>query len=487
MSDKNSKERTGIRFDIFLHFLAPYLIIYTRKEVWLRIDPKIVFALSTRERKGAHMQKELSLYAILRKILCELNEQVVDHGDRVAFLYLKMAEYRGYPDDTHLENMMLACYTHDIGAYKTEKFLDLLKFDVSHPLEHCIYGYLFMKYFSPLGDAAEVLLHHHTPYSEKTDMFVPYQDEGILIHFLDRVDIFNVKHTDVDDLIWQVRNGAGRNFDPKDVEDFLRLQESVNVIESLRDGTYSVEVRNYFNQKACSHLLIKPIINMLAYEIDFKSEQTVIHTITTSILARILGEKRNLSSQEIENLEYAARLYDLGKIKIPTEILEKPGKLTAEEYHVIKKHVLYTDLIIGEQFPEEIVEIASRHHERLDGSGYPMGLTAEQLTVSDKILQVADVVSALLQRRSYKAAMDKKTVLAILQDQEGLGKLDSETVRIIKEEYDAIIPDVMEKAHDTICRYENLQEEYTYYLKKYSEHESEIIEEFGLFSSLVKR
>ena len=433
------------------------------------------------------MKKELSLYAILRKILCELNEQVVDHGDRVAFLYLKMAEYRGYPDDEHLEHMMLACYTHDIGAYKTEKFLDLLKFDVSHPLEHCIYGYLFMKYFSPLGDDAEVLLYHHTPFSEKADSPIPYQDEGILIHFLDRVDIFNVKHTDMDDLIWQIRNGSGRNFDPRDVEDFIRLQESENVLESLKDGTYSVEVRNYFNQKERSHRLIKPIINMLAYEIDFKSEQTVIHTVTTAVLVRILGEKRNLTAQQIEYLEYAARLHDLGKIKIATEILEKPGKLTDDEYHVMKKHVSYTEMIIGELFPEEIVEIASRHHERLDGSGYPRGLTGEQLTISDRILQVADVVSALLQKRSYKTEMDKETVIAILQEQEKQGKLDSETVRIVKEEYDAIIQEVMAEAHDTIFHYENLQEEYTYYFKKYSEHENEIIEEFGLFSSLTKK
>lgn len=433
------------------------------------------------------MQKDLSLYAILRKILCELNEQVVDHGDRVAFLYLKMAEYRGLPDDKHLEDMMLACYTHDIGAYKTEKFLDLLKFDVSRPLEHCIYGYLFMKYFSPLGDAAEVLLYHHMPYAEKTDTFVPYQDEGILIHFLDRVDIFNIKHEDYDDLIWQIKNGAGRNFNPKDVEDFIGLQDSMHVLESLRDGTYSVEVRNYFNKKERSDRLIKPVIDMLAYEIDFKSEQTVIHTITTSLLAHILGEKTGLTAQEIENLEYAARLHDLGKIKIPTAIVEKPGKLTDAEYGVMKKHVLYTDLIIGELFPEEIVEIASRHHERLDGSGYPMGLTDEQLTVSDKVLQVADVISALLQKRSYKAAMNKETVLSILEEQANLKKLDAKTVKILKDEYDEIISDVMHQSHDTICRYENLQEEYTYYLKKYSEHETEIIEEFGLFSSTIKK
>ena len=194
------------------------------------------------------MKNDVSLYAVLRQIMNELNSQVVEHGERVAYLYLKISEYRKESDSEHREKMMLACYAHDIGAYKTEKFLDVLKFDIDKPLEHCIYGYLFMKYFSPLEKDAEVLLYHHTYFSEREKYQSEYLDEGIFIHLLDRIDIFNMKHEDMDDVLWQVRHGADRNFNPKDVEDFIAANEKYDLLEHLRDKTYRVDVRRFFHE-----------------------------------------------------------------------------------------------------------------------------------------------------------------------------------------------------------------------------------------------
>ena len=430
------------------------------------------------------MKRDLSLYAILKKILSELNEQIVDHGERVAYLYLKMAEYRQRPNDTHLENMMLACYAHDIGAYKTEKFKDLLKFDIDHPLEHCIYGYLFMKYFSPLKDSAEVLLYHHTYFADREKYESPYLDDGILIHFLDRIDIFNLKFDNKEDLYNQALHGAGNNFNPRDVEEFIEADQHYGLIEHLRDGTYRIDVRNYFNEPQRVERLIAPIVNMLAYEIDFKSEQTVVHSITVTLFSGIIATHLGLSPAEVEEIEYAARVHDLGKIAIPDTILEKPGKLTPDEYHIMKKHMLYTDLIIGELFPDSIVRIAVRHHERLDGSGYPLGLVASELSTADRVLQVADVASALLQKRSYKDAMDKETVLDILQWNADEGKLDADIVSLFAREYDVIVPEVKEKSQDIIAAYENLQAEYQQILDEQAKIEHEAIDEFDLLPSL---
>ena len=427
------------------------------------------------------MYSNLSLYAILRRILSELNEQIVDHGDRVAYLYLKMAEFREKEDNRYFENMMLTCYAHDIGAYKTEKFLDLLRFDVTHTLEHCVYGYLFMKYFSPIGDDAEVLLYHHTYYSDRDKYESPHLDEGILIHFLDRVDIFSLKYDSNDDVIHQCMNGAGRNFNPKDVEEFIAAEEKYSILQHLRDGSYRSDVQNYFNQPHRLARLLGPIINMLAYEVDFKSEQTVIHSITTTLLATILASKLGLSADEIRDLEYAARVHDLGKIDVDSEILEKPGKLTAEEYQLMKRHVEYTEVILRDLFPAPVTIIASHHHERLDGSGYPRGLRGDQLSLSDRIMQVADVASALLQRRSYKEALDKETVVSILQQEAANGKLDAAIISLLVEEYDGIIPEVWERSKDTIRCYEGLQAEYQHYLAELNQVENDEFEEFDLF------
>ena len=431
------------------------------------------------------MKQDLHLYAILRRMLIELNSQVVDHGDRVAYLYLKMGEYRGLDDDLRFEHMMLACFAHDIGAYKTEKFLDLLRFDVSHTLEHCVYGYLFMKYFSPLREDAEVLLYHHSPYNERDSIQSPLRDEGFLIHLLDRVDILSVAGTDPEEIRRLLREVSGRNFAPDDVEDFIAADLRDHLIDHLRDGSYAAEVDRYFSRPAHTARLLGPVIDMLAYEIDFLSEQTVVHSITTTLFAGILGKRLGLDDEEIEALEYAARLHDLGKIRIPLEILEKPGKLTAEEYTVMKRHVGYTEEITADLFPASIVRTAARHHERLDGSGYPEGLTEPELTLPERILQVADVASALLQKRSYKDAMDKSVVIRILTEESDAGRLDPLSVRTLVEDYDTIVTDVWARSKGTVTLYESMREEYAETLRQYSSvGHGDSFEEFGLFSSI---
>ena len=413
------------------------------------------------------MLSNISLYAVMRRILNELNEQVVDHGERVAYLYLKMAQYRALPDDRQLEERMLACFAHDIGAYKTEKFLDLLRFDVTNTLEHCIYGYLFMKYFSPLQEAAEVLLYHHTLYADRALYDSPYLADGMLIHFLDRVDILHIKYEDTRDILRLLHEGAGRNFAPRDAEDFEKAEERYHLIAHLRDGSYREEVRRYFDRPEHERLL-RPIIFMLAYEVDFRSEQTVVHTITVTLLAWQLGRELGLSREEQDALTLAAAMHDLGKISVPTEILEKPARLTPEEYEIMKTHVVHSERIIRDLFPEEIVRIAVRHHERSDGSGYPHGLAAAELTRSERIMQVADVASALMQRRSYKQAMERDEVLSILQKEADAGRLDGAIVAILAERYDYIVSHVRAHAAETIRLYEGLQDEYQRYLVRYA-------------------
>ena len=431
------------------------------------------------------LKKDISLYSVLNRILSELNEQVVAHGERVAYLYLKLSQYRGLPDSPHTENMMLACYAHDIGAYKTEKFLDLLRFDVTNTLEHCIYGYLFMKYFSPIGDAAEVLLYHHTFYTQRNAIESAYIDDGILIHFLDRIDVLDIIGSD-EEMMHQIREVSGRNFNPADVADFIEANRKYSIMEHLKDGSFRDEVRAYFDTPERIERLINPVITMLACEIDFKSEQTVVHTITTDLFSEIFAEKLGLDELEIEKIRCAARIHDAGKIDVPMEIVEKPGKLTPEEYSEMKNHVVYTSSITRGLLPDSVVEIASHHHERLDGSGYPLGLKAEELSVSDRILQVADVASALLQKRSYKDVMGKETVLRILNEEAERGKLDADIIRIFSAEYDEIVGSVWEMSRDTISRYENLQVEYRQYLNDSLLEENGRAEEFGLFTGVVQ-
>lgn len=125
-------------------------------------------------------------------------------------------------------------------------------------------------------------------------------------------------------------------------------------------------------------------LEMQALSIDFRSE---------------------IPKDSYSDLYYGALLHDIGKVSTPVEILEKPGKLTSEEFEVMKKHVTETRKILDGYVNPKAYRIAVRHHEKLDGSGYPLGLKAEDLSLEERICAISDIVSALV-RRGVKAVID---------------------------------------------------------------------------------
>ncbi len=114
----------------------------------------------------------------------------------------------------------------------------------------------------------------------------------------------------------------------------------------------------------------------------------------------------NLPSAQIEGLIVAGQLHDIGKISVPSDILNKPGRLSEGEMIVIKGHSQISyDILKNIEFPWPVARIAYQHHERLDGSGYPLGLKGRDILLEAKILSVADVVEAMASHRPYRPAL----------------------------------------------------------------------------------
>ncbi|MGC8574942.1 MAG: HD-GYP domain-containing protein [Caldisericum sp.] len=132
-------------------------------------------------------------------------------------------------------------------------------------------------------------------------------------------------------------------------------------------------------------------------------------------------------------MEIAGYLHDLGKLAVPKEILEKPDKLSTEEFNVVKSHTYYTYRILSciPNF-ETINRWASFHHERLDGSGYPFRLSAFDLPLGSRIMAVADVFTALTEDRPYRAGMDVDKALKIIENMSQNNILDVYTVQLLK-------------------------------------------------------
>ena len=138
-------------------------------------------------------------------------------------------------------------------------------------------------------------------------------------------------------------------------------------------------------------------------------------------------------------MRIAGYLHDIGKLKIPNEVLEKPGKLTEAEFNVIKEHAYYTWLLLKDVNGfGQIADWASLHHEKLNGNGYPFHLKGEQLPLGARIMTVADIFSALTEDRPYRKSMEKEQVIAILREDAQRELLSQRLVELLIGHYDPI-------------------------------------------------
>jgi len=219
--------------------------------------------------------------------------------------------------------------------------------------------------------------------------------------------------------------------------------EKIGVIEVLnKDGGFSeedAETVELFAKLIGRKLLsawryekfsesFKKILLAIATAIDKRDNYTHQHSKNVARISVEIGKRMGLSQQELEKLEFSAILHDVGKIGIPDSILLKPGKLTDEEYKIIKNHTVYGAEILSQvkYVDEDILKGALEHHERLDGSGYPYGKKGEEISLFGKIIGIADVFDALSSKRTYKEAWDFGEVLKIIEADVEKGKFSKE-------------------------------------------------------------
>ena len=169
-------------------------------------------------------------------------------------------------------------------------------------------------------------------------------------------------------------------------------------------------------------------ITAMANTLDIRDPYTADHQRRVVKLAVAIGEEMEISKGKMDGLRMAGVIHDIGKIAIPLAILNKPGKITDTEFTLIKTHseVGY-DILKKVEFPWPIADIVIQHHERLDGSGYPKGLSGDQILLEAKILAVADVVEAMSSHRPYRPALGMEKALAEVTSKKG-GIFDSAVV-----------------------------------------------------------
>lgn len=171
-------------------------------------------------------------------------------------------------------------------------------------------------------------------------------------------------------------------------------------------------------------------VNAISKIGELRDVYTASHQKKVADLSCAIGREMGLKDEKIRNLSFGSLLHDVGKFFVPSEILNKPGKMTDLEYQIIQTHVDESYNVVKEiDFPKEIHTMVYQHHERLDGSGYPLGISGDEIILESRILAVADVVEAMTSHRPYRAALGIDAALKEILFYRGT-KYDAEVVDV---------------------------------------------------------
>lgn len=247
----------------------------------------------------------------------------------------------------------------------------------------------------------------------------------------------------VEGMFHVIEERSGTWFDPDLVLALQTLRDDRAFWHSLEDRRPERLVVQYEPAdriRVATEARIDRVAEAFAQVIDAKSPYTATHSAGVAEIAVGLAKVQGLIPKEQNDLRRAGLLHDIGKLGVPNTILDKTSKLDAREWGVMREHPRYTVEILSQVAVfKPIAAMSGRHHERLDGSGYHLGLRGEQLTGMDRILQVADVAEALAADRPYRAGLNPDEVLAIIDAEAGT-KLCPETVESLHVYLDDIKP-----------------------------------------------
>ncbi|MEK4060885.1 MULTISPECIES: HD-GYP domain-containing protein [Paenibacillus] len=209
----------------------------------------------------------------------------------------------------------------------------------------------------------------------------------------------------------------------KDLFNSFRLTRKVPLADIRKDVVPVVQ-----------EISLLPDIFALFEAIQGKDDYTYQHNIGVGVLSTLIGRWMNMGQAELSVLSLAATLHDIGKLKIPSELLNKPDKLTAEEFAMVRKHTIYGYEMLKETTGanSHITLTALQHHERNDGKGYPLGLKEEQIDSYSKIVAVADIFHAMSSKRPYHEAMPFHSIVEQMR-RGSFGALDPHVVSVFLE------------------------------------------------------
>jgi HD-GYP domain-containing protein (c-di-GMP phosphodiesterase class II) len=385
-----------------------------------------------------------------------LHPAISDHHLRVAYIGSCLAEQLGL-DAAKTQDILIAGALHDVAAVSSVVWLALLdealaqyhSTDGQLPEDlhrHGFEGYLLMRDFPPFAAAAEAIRFHHVDWqfgrgSELAGQAVPIASH--ILHLADRVAVLpqdgrNVLEQ-VSGMQRTIASGSGALFQPEIVAAFEAISARESFWLDLVSPHKEEIVQGRFGSTNVNLDLdgLYELAKVFGKIIDYRSPFTAAHSSAVAATAEALAGQMGISLHQRRLIGVAGYLHDIGKLAVPPEILDKPGKLTADEMFIIKQHPYYTHRILSMVSGLETVNLwASLHHERLDGTGYPF--RPGEIPLGSRLIAVADIFTALTENRPYRQGMDRAQSMAVLDRLVAERAIDGEIVSVLRRNFDAL-------------------------------------------------
>ena len=383
-----------------------------------------------------------NLWQVAIDFIGRIDHKQMEYNIKLAYVVYKVCKLEGMNNNKIKSMVFLSCF-NDVGK--------LSKRDDGG--DTAIETYLFLKYFSPVKGFAEVLLHNVNA-TKKLGLDSYGRIFAMCKKYVKYLNDMNDK-----DAAYRKLMVDPKEFRGTDIIALTKLVMKTDIVYEINSMHYKTIVYKFISKMIFGIRERNQFITMLASLFEMYNKTTLAHSKATAIIAYRLSGLMKVKKERRKKIYIAGLCHDLGKVSIPLRILDKPDKLTDNEYRIMKKHVTYTKEILYGKMDYDIVEIAYRHHERLDGSGYPNKVKGAHMTADQKILQVADVISALIAKRSYKDAWDVNVVIDILDKNVEENKLDKEVVELFKKHQNKVLADaniVIEAANK---KYDKIEKE----------------------------
>ncbi len=384
----------------------------------------------------------------LSQALDYVHPAIVDHQQRVAYIALSIARQVGM-DNPKQMNLFFAAALHDIGLVGVENRINGLHKDKWEQIDwHAEAGFALLNRIPLFARSAQAIRYHHTPWAngkgcEHDGNRIPFASH--IISLADSVERMIDRNNYVLDQSEQIRgeimSKSGSVFNPDCVNAFCEIADTEAFwLDCVSPGVYDILLRQTdASGLTADDKLLESIAEIFSVVIDATSQWTATHSAGVSATAVALAQRFHFSPREQSLMKIAGLVHDLGKLTVPTEILDKPGSLTQHQKHILNGHTYHTFQFLNTigSIPQ-ITEWASFHHERLDGNGYPFHHAAKDLTLGSRIMAVADVFCALTENRPYHKAMSPEKVVVIMNKLAGSNGLDRDIVSALMSDYAGI-------------------------------------------------